>query len=159
MSHDRVFLDNVVTSTLVFEGDGRVQEYVGGYEDWLRQRSAGAGSGRSSARQARRRADTGRATPAAQAVASPDGPDAEPRPMPPRKLSFKEQRELEALPARIEALEARGADAERHVWRSRLLQGTGRHDRRTLARLEEVRAELAVAYARWDELDSRVVKR
>jgi ATP-binding cassette subfamily F protein uup len=105
VSHDRVFLDNVVTSTLVFEGDGRVQEYVGGYEDWLRQRRAGEGSVRSSARQGRRVVDAGRATPAAQAVASPDRLDTEPRPMPARKLSFKEQRELDALPARIDALE------------------------------------------------------
>jgi ATP-binding cassette subfamily F protein uup len=159
VSHDRVFLDNVVTSTLVFEGDGRVQEFVGGYEDWLRQRSAGAGSGRSSARQARRRVDTGRATPAAQAVASPDRPDADPRLMPPRKLSFKEQREFDALPARIEALETEERTLNATFGDPGFYKEPADTIRRTLARLEEVRAELVVAYARWDELDSRAVKR
>jgi ATP-binding cassette subfamily F protein uup len=159
VSHDRVFLDNVVTSTLVFEGDGRVQEYVGGYDDWLRQRSAGEGSVGSPARQARRRVDTGRATPAAQAVASPVRPDGEPRPNPPRKLSFKEQRELDALPARIEALEAEERTLNATFGDPGFYKEPAETIRRTLARLEEVRAELAVAYARWDELDSRVVRR
>jgi ATP-binding cassette subfamily F protein uup len=158
VSHDRVFLDNVVTSTLVFEGDGRVQEFVGGYEDWLRQRSAGAGSGRASPRQARRRVDTGRATPA-PAVASADSPDAEPRLVPPRKLSFKEQREFEALPARIEALETEERTLNAAFGDAGFYKEPADTIRRTLARLEEVRAELVVAYARWDELDSRVVRR
>src|SRR5205823_12168627 len=89
VSHDRVFLDNVVTSTLVFEGGGRVQEYVGGYEDWVRQRAA-AGEGESdrvtaSVPDAGRRPE--RATPA----------------MASKKLSFNERRELDQLPARIDA--------------------------------------------------------
>jgi ATP-binding cassette subfamily F protein uup len=158
VSHDRVFLDNVVTSTLVFEGDGRVQEFVGGYEDWLRQRSAGEGSVRSAA-QARRRVDTGRATPAAQAVASPDGPRAEPQAMRPRKLSFKEQRELDALPARIEALEVEERTLNATFGDPGFYKERADTIRRTLARLEEVRAELAAVYARWDDLDSRVVRR
>ena len=158
VSHDRVFLDNVVTSTLVFDGDGRVQEFVGGYEDWLRQRNAGSGSGRSPARQARRRAETGRATPA---VAGGGELPAAPRtpPMPPRKLSFKEQRELEALPARIEALEAEERTLNSTFGDPGFYKEPADTIRRTLARLEEVRAELAVVYARWDELDSRVVHR
>ena len=96
VSHDRAFLDNIVTSTVAFEGDGRVREYVGGWEDYVRQsaRSAGPaarGSGdRTSAgpvdsRLARRTAGRGREK---------------------RKLSYNEQREFDALPARIEALEA-----------------------------------------------------
>jgi ATP-binding cassette subfamily F protein uup len=161
VSHDRVFLDNVVTSTLVFEGDGRVQEYVGGYEDWLRQRSAGQGAGRGSTpRQARRRVGPGRATAgAAQAVPSPDDSDAQPRSTPPRKLSFKEQQELDALPARIEALEAEERTLNATFGDADFYKESAGTIRRTLARLEEVRAELATAYARWDALDSRVVRR
>src|SRR6185503_2080075 len=125
--------------------------------DWLRQRNAGSGSGQSPSRQARRRAETGRATPASQAVASPDSP--EQPPLPPRKLSFKEQRELEALPGRIEALEAQERTLNSTFGDPGFYKEPADTIRRTLARLEEVRAELAVAYARWDELDSRVVGR
>ena len=91
VSHDRAFLDNVVTSTLVFEGGGRVEEYVGGYEDWQRHKQL-----------------------LAQAVAKP-GPASSPQPAADRKsrakakLSFNERREFEALPGRIAALEAEDA--------------------------------------------------
>ena len=155
VSHDRVFLDNVVTSTLVFEATAASRN------TWAATRT-GCGSetpdwdpGRSPARQARRRAGTGRTTtPAAQAVASPDG--VEQPPLPPRKLSFKEQRELEALPARIEALEAEERTLNSTFGDPGFYKEPADTIRRTLARLEEVRAELVVAYARWDELDSRV---
>src|SRR5207247_4149149 len=86
VSHDRAFLDNVVTSTLVFEGDGRVQEYVGGYEDWVRQRAA-AGEGKSDRVTAFVPDAGGRAERATPATAS-------------KKLSFNERRELDELPAR-----------------------------------------------------------
>src|SRR5690606_12335148 len=98
VSHDRDFLDNVVTSTLVMQdgGEGRIGEYVGGYSDWLRQKS--------SAVPALATASQGRAgtRPTASAAAAPA-----PAPAPRRKLGFKEARELEQLPARIEALEGR----------------------------------------------------
>src|SRR5207237_618636 len=95
VSHDRSFLDNVVTSTLVFEGDGRVQEYVGGYEDWVRQRAAEAPAVRQ-----------GLPTPAKQmAEAGPQGPALRSSEPSRKKRSFKEQREFEELPSRIEALE------------------------------------------------------
>src|SRR5471030_52082 len=89
VSHDRAFLDNVVTSTFAFEGGGRVEEYVGGYDDWLRQRGAG------------------RARAAAPPTPREKGavPLVEARPAPARKLSYKERREFTELPARIEALE------------------------------------------------------
>jgi ATP-binding cassette subfamily F protein uup len=113
----------------------------------------------STRRQARRRADPGRATPgAAQAVASPDSPDADARPTP-RKLSFKEQRELDALPATIETLEAEERTLNATFGDPGFYKEPADTIRRTLARLEEVRAELAAAYARWDALDSRVVRR
>jgi ATP-binding cassette subfamily F protein uup len=84
VSHDRAFLDNVVTQTIAFEGNGRWGEYVGGYSDWLRQRSLP-------------RATYG----APRGVAAPPSPPAVPK----RKLSFKEQRELDSLPGEIEKLE------------------------------------------------------
>src|SRR5690606_29230908 len=90
VSHDRDFLDNVVTSTLVLEGDGRLGEYVGGYTDWLRQRPA---PGATTATTVAARPVPAHAPPAA---ATP----------PRRKLSYKEARELEQLPALIERLEA-----------------------------------------------------
>src|SRR4249919_3040514 len=94
VSHDREFLDNVVTSTVVMEGEGRVGEYVGGYIDWLRQRPPAAetpGTRKLAPAVAPRPAPA----PAASAPAAPK-----------RKLGFKEQRELEALPGLIESLEA-----------------------------------------------------
>jgi ATP-binding cassette subfamily F protein uup len=88
VSHDRTFLDNVVTQTIAAEGDGRWGEYVGGYSDWLRQHPPRSPAGASSSRPV--------TAPSAPAVVA----------TPKRKLSFKEQRELEALPAEIEKLEA-----------------------------------------------------
>jgi ATP-binding cassette subfamily F protein uup len=88
VSHDRAFIDHVVTSTLVFEGEGRVQEYVGGYEDWVRQRPRATG------------ASTGTTTTTPRPIARDDGQSR------PRKLSYKEQQEYDQLPARIEALES-----------------------------------------------------
>src|SRR5690606_25566508 len=98
VSHDRAFLDNVVTSLLVLEGDGRVQDFVGGYSDWERWRNE-----RDAAREAAKR-------PRAAAKEAP-APEPREKPAAPakRKLSYKEQRELEALPGRPEELEARKA--------------------------------------------------
>ena len=121
VSHDRVFLDNIVTSTLAFEGDGRVREYVGGWEDYLRQSAGRARSARS-------------AGPARPRVARQRGgaPARSARPREKRKLSYKEQRELDALPGRIEALEAEQRDAQDGDGVAGVLQGgrrphQGRH--------------------------------
>jgi ABC transport system ATP-binding/permease protein len=104
VSHDRRFLDNVVTSTLVFEGEGRWREYVGDVQDWLTQ------SARAEALQ-RERAGTpspAAAKPATE-VAAPSIPSSTAN-APRKKLSYKEQRELDALPARIAALEQEQAE-------------------------------------------------
>src|SRR5690606_590667 len=93
VSHDRDFLDNVVTSTLVLEGGGRLGEYVGGYGDWLRQRPAAGRAVQPSAPEP--------ATSAPAAAAAAPAPAAPQR----RKLGYREARELEQLPARIERLE------------------------------------------------------
>jgi ABC transport system ATP-binding/permease protein len=136
VSHDRAFLDNVVTSTFVFEGDGRVQEYVGGYQDWLRQRKPEAQS-RKSERPSPDSASPHRSTASR------------------KKLSYNEQRELDALPARIEALEF-----EQHALNARIAGPEFYKERAdaiaaSLARVETLQRELVDAYARWDELETR----
>ncbi len=141
VSHDRAFLDNVVTSTLAFEGNGTWREYVGGYQDWLRQRPAPAGA--VPLRAARPRAERGAAAP---------GPGAKPR-----KLGFKEQRELAELPARIEVLEG-----ERHALFEQLASPdlyTRRGDEVAAARdrLAAVEDEIQRAWARWLELEAMTV--
>ena len=127
VSHDRAFLDNVVTSTIVFEGDGVVQEYVGGYEDWLRQRRA--------AQVSRCETRTGCGIGAERAAADRGGGGSGIKAAPNRKtqdkkkLSYKEQRELDALPARIEALESGAARSSARIAAPAFLQVAARRDR------------------------------
>jgi ATP-binding cassette subfamily F protein uup len=132
VSHDRSFIDNVVTSVLVFEGSGQWREYVGGYQDWLRQAHVQPVE--------RRPAQTQRTVPHRSNVAS-------------KKLSHKEQRELVALPAAIEALETEQDALQQHIAAPEFY----RQDKDTiaaeLARLELVGAKLATTYARWEELE------
>jgi ATP-binding cassette subfamily F protein uup len=146
VSHDRAFLDNIVTSTLAFEGDGMVVEYVGGWQDYLRQ-SESSRAARQRAREPRDAARTSRR------VVSAPGQRADI----PKKLSFKEQREFDALPAHIEALEI-----ERHRLRHEsesadFYKETPDHIRTVLARAEQIDAELEAALARWLELEERTV--
>jgi ATP-binding cassette subfamily F protein uup len=133
VSHDRQFLDHVVTSTLVFEGGGVVREYVGGYEDWARQR------------------------PTPPPPQKPPREPADPRPKPARsgKLSFHEQREFQALPDRIATLEREQADLQARVGAPDFYKEGAEAIAATLQRVEDVRANLDRAYAQWDELDSR----
>jgi len=143
VSHDRVFLDNVVTSTLVFEGDGRVAEYVGGYEDWVRVRRAVASAEKRSAAQA-------------PAVASAEAQrDAAQGAVPRKRLSYMEQREFDQLPGRIEALEAEQGALAHAVAAPGFYKEAPGAIRAALARLEQLQLELIGAYARWDDLDSR----
>jgi ABC transport system ATP-binding/permease protein len=143
VSHDRVFLDHVVTSTLVFEGDGRVQEYVGGYEDWVRQRPAAAPATPAEASPTEVPRPAARSGSAGQASAAP------------KKLSFKEQREFDELPSRIEQLEAEQRDLEARVAGPAFYREPKEAIAAALARLEALQALLAAAYVRWDELDAR----
>ena len=147
VSHDRVFLDHVVSSTLAFEGDGRIAEYVGGYEDWLRQRPV---EGRD---RARTRDRPGRAaTPAAgSSRLEPEGT----REPAVRKLTYKEQRELSELPARIETLEAEQARLHAAANGPAFYREPPDVIAGTLARMHAVDKELLAALARWDDLDSR----
>ena len=138
VSHDRDFLDNVVTSTLVMEGEGRVGEYIGGYTDWLRQRPVVQSSG----------ATMKSASPAAATPATTAAPAA-----PKRKLGFKDARELEQLPTRIEALETRIATMTAEMNEATFYQRGAAAVTAHGAELAKVQAELDQAYKRWAELD------
>jgi ATP-binding cassette subfamily F protein uup len=143
VSHDRAFLDNVVTSTFVFEGDGRVQEYVGGYEDWVRQRLAE----KSAATRKSRASET--------ANVPPEKPKTTKIVVKPRKLSFKEQRELDALPAAIDALETEQRALAARIAAPAFYKEGAEAIKQALARTEALPLELAKVYARWAELDAR----
>jgi ABC transport system ATP-binding/permease protein len=148
VSHDRRFLDNVVTSTIAWEGDpafggrpGLWREYEGGYEDWKLQRERSR---------------------AALAVPSPAPLPARPRsaaPAPPttapRKLSFKEQRELEALPARIEALEAEQKVLAERLGSPGLYSAEPQRAGEMNARYAQIEQALMESLERWEALSSR----
>ena len=147
VSHDRVFLDNVVTSTLAFEGEGRVEEYVGGYQDWLRQapgRKAGAPAQRP------QKTQSSKAAKQSPSSISSVQPQAERK-----RLSFKEQRELESLPAVIEALEAEQRALSERIAGPGFYKEPADAIEASLSRAEVLQHELLAAYARWDELESR----
>jgi ATP-binding cassette subfamily F protein uup len=135
VSHDRSFLDNVVTSTLVFTGEGRIEEHLGGYEQWQRERVPA----------------TALATAAAAAPREPQPA----RPARSVKLSYRERLELDGLPARIDALEAEQARLGASVAGADFYKESAATIATTLERIDIVRAELDAVYRRWDELDSR----
>jgi ATP-binding cassette subfamily F protein uup len=138
VSHDRDFLDNVVTSTLVFEGGGRVAEYAGGYTDWVRQRSAAA--------------SLALASPAPRKAASAPAPAA-PRATRPKKLSYRETAELAALPDRIDALERERESLYASLSDPALLRdGTAVAGAR--ARLAALEQEITEATERWEALET-----
>ncbi|MCX5808486.1 MAG: ATP-binding cassette domain-containing protein [Proteobacteria bacterium] len=140
VSHDREFLNNVVTSTIVFEGEGLLQEYVGGYDDWLRQRQVPVEPSKSTApkEQKEKRGE---------------------RPKEKQKLSFKETHELEALPQIIEALEAEKQCLMATLNSTEFYASYDAAKLRTANdRLEALEKELDEAYHRWDELENLVAK-
>jgi len=146
VSHDRDFLDHVVTSTLALEGDGVVREYVGGYSDWVRQRPAPAAAPERGGNASRR---APAATPAAAGVQAPA-----PAPERRRKLGYREARELEQLPARIEALEAQVHALTAAMHAPAFYQQDGAAIAAHGMALSRVQAELDAAYARWEALES-----
>jgi ATP-binding cassette subfamily F protein uup len=161
VSHDRRFLDNVVTSILVFEGEGRVEEYVGGYADWERYRVAiGAPTSLAASVAPKAVAPVAEAPIVTATPVAPSAPAAAPTAAPApatarAKLSFKERRELAELPGAIEALEA-----EREALRLRtagpdFYKESSGAIREALARLEAIDPQLAAAYERWHALDAR----
>jgi ATP-binding cassette subfamily F protein uup len=144
VSHDRAFLDNVVTSTIVFEGDGRVQEFVGGYEDWLRQRD---GLKPTRASQKTRPLPIGAVGDGRQAVPTAT--------LTKKKLAYKDQRELDALPARIEALETEQRALSARIASADFYKAPRADIETVLARVDPLARELTEAYARWHDLESR----
>jgi ATP-binding cassette subfamily F protein uup len=133
VSHDREFLNNVVTSTLALSGKGEVREYVGGYDDWQRQAADEA---------------TGAPDPVKPALARPKQP-----PERPRKLTFREERELESLPERIATLEKEQEALHGTLSDPEFYRTAGAEVAQLNGRLEELDRELGDAYGRWEELE------
>jgi ATP-binding cassette subfamily F protein uup len=135
VSHDREFLNNVVTSTLALGKDGEVREYVGGYDDWLRQSGSEA-----------------EAQPPAPAARAGQERSRQPKERP-RKLSFKEERELVALPDLIAALEQEQAGLHATLADPEFYKSAGAGVATINARLDALEGELSAAYQRWEELE------
>ncbi|HET7535140.1 MAG TPA: ATP-binding cassette domain-containing protein, partial [Candidatus Didemnitutus sp.] len=140
VSHDREFLDEVVTSTLVFEGDGRIGDYVGGYSDWQAEKRKQAARISSESELAR---DGTKSREQARSHKEP-----------PKKLSNKERQELEVLPAKIEALEKEQAELTAKLGDPTFYKSQAAKFAEVKARLETVEREHAAAFARWEELEA-----
>ena len=134
VSHDRAFLNNVVASTFVFEGEGRVQEYAGGYDDWLRQRPD----------------QQDKATPARKERKE----RVKAKPVGPRKLTFKENRELEELPGMIETLEQEQKLLYEAMAEESNYMDDGSAAAEAATRLGDLVKLLEAAYSRWEELET-----
>jgi ATP-binding cassette subfamily F protein uup len=147
VSHDRAFIDNVVTSTLVFEGEGRLNEYVGGYSDWLRQRRVPPGKSKVPAAPASVAAEPVTAARAATAVPTP-------APVKPRKRSHKDQRELDAIPQIIARLESEQSDLAAAIGDPEWFRRSPEDATAAVRRLESVERELETVYARWEALEA-----
>jgi ATP-binding cassette subfamily F protein uup len=151
VSHDRRFLDNVVTSTIAWAGDeapGLWREYEGGYRDWEQQRARGLALRDSEARAAKAPASTPVAT---RPAASSAGPSA----ARPRKLSFKEQRELDELPQRIERLEGEQRDLGKLLADPEIYRRDADRAVAAQARYTRIETELTLALERWEALEHR----
>ena len=144
VSHDRAFLDNVVTQTIASEGNGQWKEYVGGYSDWVRQRPAGAAA----------RFDATGGVAAKSGANAGAGQAAKAKPAERKKLGFKEQRELEQLPARIAAMEAEQAALQIRLADPAFYQGPPDAVRVVQARLAALEAEIDAALVRWESLEA-----
>jgi ATP-binding cassette subfamily F protein uup len=131
VSHDRAFLNNVVTSTLVFEGNGQINQYIGGYDDWLRQRKAEQPS----------TAQQGAKTQTKTASTS-------------KKLSYKDQRELDNLPQQIEDLETEIAEISELISQPDFYKGDRTEIAKTETRLSELQQQLSHCYQRWELLEN-----
>ena len=143
VSHDRAFLDRVVTSLLVLEGEGQVQEFIGGWTDYANWRAA------------RPHTPAPPREPASSRQSETPGVHAKESTLPrSRRLSFKEQREFDSLPATIESLENDKSELERAVADPAFYQRPQDEVRRALTTLQSLGAEIDAAYARWAELEA-----
>jgi ATP-binding cassette subfamily F protein uup len=148
VSHDRAFLDSVVTQILVFEGAGRVCEYAGGYDDNRATIRARAAAMRAPA------VPQPKATPALAATSPTPAAIAVARAAPRKRLGYKETRELAALPDRITALETEHADVQARLGNPSVYRGDGAQSRELQERLTTLEIELAAAYLRWEKLEA-----
>lgn len=137
VSHDRAFLNEVCTSLLVFEGEGRVTEYLGGYDDWQKERA---------------RKEEEKKAAVVKVAAQESGRKTLPA-VKPRKLTNKERAELEALPKRIEELETEQAELTAKLGDAEFFKKGGAEVTKATSRLTEIEAEIAAAYQRWSELE------
>jgi ATP-binding cassette subfamily F protein uup len=158
VSHDRAFLDNVVTQVIAFEGDGKLMEYVGGYEDWVRVKKFAAAKG------APRSGGASIGVPLAGAgqktlSAAPAKPVAKPVVEKPKsssvKLNFKERKELDEMPLRIEALEREQEDIAAALGAGALFRDNPAHAKQLQQRATEIEGELLQLMSRWEALESR----
>jgi len=131
VSHDRAFLNNVVTSTLVFEGNGNINQYIGGYDDWLRQRKTEQPA--SSQQPSKVQAKTATAS---------------------KKLSYKDQRELDNLPLEIESLETQIAEISELISQPDFYKGDRTETAKTETSLSELQQQLSHCYERWESLEN-----
>ena len=138
VSHDRAFLNEVCTSLLVFEGEGKIAEYLGGYDDWQKERAAKAATAAAAEERAKRAAKEA-AAPVPEKKA--------------RKLTNKERAELEALPKTIEALDAELATLTAKLADPLFFKKPATEVTQATVRLHEVEAKVAAAYTRWAELE------
>jgi ATP-binding cassette subfamily F protein uup len=160
VSHDRTFLDNVVTSTIAFEGDARWREYEGGVSDWLVQSKRANDIAQSKGQKAPSsfgfNVDRNQAAQQAQAVAAttPEPAKAAPAPAKTKKLSYKEQRELDGLPERIAALEAEQQSITEALADGSLFASDNARALEQSARNAQIDDELMQALERWEVLGS-----
>ncbi|MDA3808248.1 MAG: ATP-binding cassette domain-containing protein [Thiomicrorhabdus sp.] len=160
VSHDRAFLNNVCSSSIVFDAPGDVNEYIGGYDDWLRQRPAKYANTRSAARleSAHPKMTTSEIkAEKAPKVEKPKETEATPVAKKAVKLSFKDQREYDALPALIESLESELETLAEKVGSSEFYQNENEIVQATLKQLEDKEGELEGAFERWEVLESLVM--
>ncbi len=139
VSHDREFLNNVVTSTLVFEGNGKVAEFVGGYDDWVRQRDI----------------DSFKETPEKACTAGKSKVVSQNKPA---RLSYKHKRELEMLPEKIERLEIQVQQLTDTMSKAEFFQQDKIVIVETQQALESANADLDACYKRWEELESVLIQ-
>tara|TARA_Y100001960_G_scaffold301907_1_gene352361 strand:- start:4729 stop:6660 length:1932 start_codon:yes stop_codon:yes gene_type:complete len=139
VSHDRSFLDNVVTQVIVFEGNGVLQEYIGGYEDWVRTKNIAKEAGKKGSRPQKKNSN----------IVKPSKLISKPR------LSFNEERELEVLPSRIEILEQEQADIVNKLSDSAIYRNSPDEMIRLKIRFSSLEQEITNYLARWDELETK----
>jgi ATP-binding cassette subfamily F protein uup len=148
VSHDRSFLDNVVTSTIAYEGEGRWREYEGGVQDWLTQSRRAQALARGAASQAAAQSPAASTAPEARSEAAVSAPASAPK----KKLSYKEQRELESLPGLIETLEQEQKAIQDELADGSLYRTDGVRAAQLAERSTQIDDALIAALERWEHL-------